>query len=138
MGRRGRQLTKEDLLERLTVSLRKDQLDVKPDGSVPMSNQSVGLAMAFAERQGVTYDEVIEWCNENVLPETDPRQSALVRATVEQRLFDPTEDDPKAHLRAIALHYAERLRLDSVSVSGSDDGVITVTIVGTEDPCARR
>lgn len=59
-------LTKAEVEERFAASLRKDQARAKPGGLVTMSNQSVGLAMALAEKQGCTYDAVIEWANEHV------------------------------------------------------------------------
>ena len=62
-------LTKVDVEERFVASLRKDHLHVRNDGSVPMSNQSVGLAIALAEKRRCTYEEVIEWADKNVLPD---------------------------------------------------------------------
>jgi len=72
-----KELTKAELTERFVASLRKDQARVKHGDLVTMSNQSVGLAMALAERRGCTYDEVIEWADENVRRERPPTERVV-------------------------------------------------------------
>jgi hypothetical protein len=80
-----KELTKEEVESRFVASLRKDQAREAWEDVVTMSNQSVGLAMALAEKRRCTYDEVIEWANENVskwMPIVKPKPERVVKEWV--------------------------------------------------------